>query len=71
MFATALEKIVLCFASAFETYFEVLLFLIRTQNKGSAYSKFTVKELPLLRLVGSLLFQSSGIFQPPPQNEIF
>ena len=67
MFATALEKITdMCFASAFETYFEALLFWILTQNKGSAFSKFTVKKLPLLRkLLESFSFNLVEYFIPP------
>ena len=50
MLATALEKIPdMCFASAFETYFEALFFSTLAQNKGSAFTKFIVKKLPLLR----------------------
>ena len=51
MFATALEKIAdMCFASAFKTYFEALLFLILTKKKCSFFfSKFTIKKLLLLR----------------------
>ena len=67
MFATALEKIAdMCFASAFETYFEALLFLILTQNKVSAFSKFTVKKLPLLRqLLEACSFNLVEYFIPP------
>ena len=70
MFATALEKIAdMCFASAFETYFEVLLFLVRTQNKGSAFSKFTVKSIPLLRqLLEAGSFNLVEYFRPPKSN---
>ena len=67
MFATALEKIAdMCFASAFETYFEALLFLVLTQNKGSAFSEFTVKKLPLFRqLLEAFSFNLMEYFSPP------
>ena len=66
MLATALEKIAdMCFASAFETYFEALLFMILAQNKGSALSKFTIMNLPLLRqLLEACSFNLVECFSP-------
>ena len=50
----------------FETFFEALLFLILIQNKGSAFSKFTVKNLPLLRqLLEACSFNLVEYFSPP------
>ena len=61
-----IEKVAdMCFASAFETYSEKLLFLILTQNKGSAFSNFHCKEASSIKATfGSFFFQPSGIFQP-------
>ena len=71
MFATALQKIAdMCSAGAFETYFEAIFFLILIQNKGSAFSKFTVKKIPLLRqLLEAFSFNLVEYFSS--QNEIF
>ena len=51
-------------------YFEDQVFVILTQNKGSAFPKFTVWRLtPLRQLLETCFFQPRGLFQP--QNEIF
>ena len=71
MFATSLGKITdMCFTSAFETFFADQLFLVLTENKGSAFPKFTVKRLTSLRhLLGSCFFIHVDYYNP--QNEKF
>ena len=67
MLATALEKIAdMCFASAFETYFEAILLLILAQNKCSFLFKIHCKEASSIKATfGSFFFQPSGLMQPP------
>ena len=63
-------KLQMCLASAFETYFEALIFLILTQFTGPSFSKFTVKKRPLLRqLLEACSFNLVEYFSP--KNEIF